>query len=239
MAGRDPSGAVAVLTHGGARHDTGGANAWMTVFLRGIANWIAYSTGDYATARSEAQLALAAARRIGAPTVLAATLVNHAIAISEDNPDETLAAADESVQLTEAGAGDTAYSAAPSIGAMPRAAHGYHAAAARATRIAVAHAARTGHRAYLGLDVTVAALVLSGRADTFEAAATLAGAVAGPVFGFSTAWLNPQWQNRYQQRLAEAAAALGDQHYDDARQRGATMTYDQIIAYTLEQLDRV
>ena len=62
---------------------------------------------------------------------------------------------------------------------------------------------------------------------------------AGPVLGVFPAFLTPPQQDRYQQRLAQVAATLGAERYADAQQRGAAMTYDQIIAYTLDQLDRL
>ena len=126
--------------------------------------------------------ALAGARRVGAPTLLAGALGIHAFAVCDDHPDEALAAAEESVRLTEAGAGDTGYSLALSLGANVRAAAGDHAGAARALRTAIVHEAGTGNRTH-GDAVNRTALVLAGLPDTFEAAATLAGAVAGPVLG--------------------------------------------------------
>ena len=59
------------------------------------------------------------------------------------------------------------------------------------------------------------------------------------MLGVSAAWRTPAQQDRYQQRLAQVAATLGAERHADAQQRGAAMTYDQIIAYTLDQLDRL
>ena len=148
-------------------------------------------SGDDDTARAEAERSLAGARRIGAPTLLAGALYLHAFAVCDDHPDEALAAAEESVRLTEAGAGDTGYSPALSLGATLRAAAGDHAGAARALRTAIVHEAGTGNRNNMANAVNCTALVLAGLPDTFEAAATLAGAVAGPVLGVFPAWLTP------------------------------------------------
>ena len=61
-----------------------------------------------------------------------------------------------------------------------------------ALRAAVAHEARTGNRpAAVAPAPPVAVMVLAGSAPTFEAAATLGGAVAGPVFGMLPVWLGP------------------------------------------------
>ena len=209
------------------------------MWLSGIASLVARVSGDDDTARAEAERALAGARRIGAPTLLAGALYLHAFAVCDDHPDEALAAAEESVRLTEAGAGDIGYSLALSLGATLRAAAGDHAGAARALRTAVVHEAGTGNRNSMATAVNRTALVLAGLPDTFEAAATLAGAITGPVLGVFPVVLTPPQQDRYRQRLAQVAATLGAERYGDAQQRGAAMTYDQIVAYTLDQLDRL
>jgi hypothetical protein len=209
------------------------------VYLSGFASWLAQACGDGDTARVEAERSLAGARRVGAPSLLAYALGVHALAVSDDHPDEALAAAEESVRLIEAGAGDTVYSVALSLGAILRAATGDHASAARALRTAIVHEAGTGARTGMAAAVNRTALVLAGRPATFEAAATLAGAVAGPVLGLFAAWLTPAQQDRYRRGLAELAATLGAERYADAQRRGAAMTYDQIVGYTLEQLDRL
>ena len=181
----------------------------MAALLSGLTGWIAVSIDDHEMARSEASHGLVVARRIGAPSLLAGALGMHARAVADDNPDEALAAADESIRLTDDGAGDLAYSAVLSIAATLRADRGDHAGATRAVRTAVAHEARTGNRSVLAAAVTVAAAVLAGPADTSEVAATITGALAGPALGSSRAFLTPLQQNRYQQRLAAVAAALG------------------------------
>jgi hypothetical protein len=159
--------------------------------------------------------------------------------VCDEHPDEALAAADESVRLTDAGAGDVGYTGALSVGAMIRADRGDKIGASRAMRSAVRHNAKTGLWNMLSFSVQVATFVLAGVPDTVEAAATLAGALTGPVLGVFPQFLRPQQWVHYQQRLAEVTAALDEQFYADTRERGTVMTYDQIVAYTLEQLDRL
>ena len=237
LARGDPARAMAVLADGRARLDAAGANDWTAAYLAGIASLAARVSGDDDTARAQAAPGLAVARRVGAPSLLAGALWLHAFAVCDDHPDEALAAAGESVRLTEAGAGDSGYSAALSLGAIIRAGAGDHAGAARDLRTAIVHEAGTGNRVGMAAAVNRTALVLACRPDTFEAAATLAGAVAGPVLGVFPAYLTQPQEDRYRQRLAEGVATLGAERYADAQQRGAAMTYDEIIAYTLDQLD--
>jgi hypothetical protein len=241
LAGGDPAGAMAVLAEGRARLDARGTDDWTAMYLTGTASAVAWAGGDADTARAEAQRGLAGSRRIGAPTLLAGALYLHASALRDDRPDEALAAADESVRLTEAGAGDVGYSPALALVAALRDRAGDQAGAAGALRTAVVYEAGTGNRKnMMAMVVTAAALVLAGRPDTFDAAATLAGAIAGPVLGvFPVFWFTPSQQDRYQQDLTQVAATLGADRYTDAHQRGEAMTYDQIIAYILDQLERL
>ena len=239
LARGDAVGALEVLAEGRERLDAGAAGDWVTVGPCLFAVWIAHGTGDHATATAQAQLALARARQIGAPSLLAVSLCTYAWGVCEDDPDDGLAAAEESIRLTEAGAGDIGYSGASQVAAMLRAARGDHAAAAGAMRAAVDRDARAGQRTLIGIDVTFAALVLAGVADTCQAAATLAGAVTGPELGFSLAFLTPYQRERYEHGLTKAAAVLGTRRYAAAQHAGAAMTYDQVVAYTVEQLDRL
>ena len=225
---------------GRARLEVRGTDDWTALLVTGLAGWVARAGGDDDAARAEAQRGLAGARRIGAPTLLAGALYVHAFAICDDRPDEALPAVEESVRLTDAGAGDTAYSPALTLRATLQDRAGDQAGAARSLRTAVVFEAGTGNRHNMANAIRVAALVLAGRPDTFDAAATLAGAIAGPVLGvFPVVWFTPSQQHRYQQDLAQAAATLGTRRYTDAQEEGAAMIYDQIVAYTLEQLDRV
>jgi len=234
-AGGDPAGAMAVLTDGRSRLEAAGVNDWTKVYLSALTNFVASATGDHDTARSEAERTLAGARWIGAPTLLASALSVYAWAVCDDNPDEALAAAEESVRLTDAGAGDVGYTGALSVEATIRADRGDHVGASRAMRAAVTHNAKTGLRNMMSFSVQVAALVLADLPDTVEAASTLAGVLTGPELGIFPLFLSPQRRDRYQQRLAD----LDDQLLADTQQRGAAMTYDLIVAFTLEQLDRL
>jgi hypothetical protein len=81
--------------------------------------------------------------------------------------------------------------------------------------------------------------VFAGVPNTVEAAATLAGVLTGPVLGMFPWFLSPRRRDRYEQRLAEVTAGLDDQLWADTQRHGATMTYDSIVAYALEQLDRL
>ena len=67
----------------------------------------------------------------------------------------------------------------------------------QALRTAIVHETGTGNRIGMASAVNRTALVVACRPDTFDAAATLAGAVAGPVLGAFPAFLTPPQQDRY------------------------------------------
>jgi hypothetical protein len=83
------------------------------------------------------------------------------------------------------------------------------------------------------------ALVVAIHPDFLEAAATLAGALSGPVFAFSPAFISRRQRDDNDQRLADIAAALGTRAYTNAEQQGAAMTSDEVVAYATVQLGRL
>jgi len=198
--------------------------------------WMAYLTGDLDTARAENVHALSCARRGGTPSLLAGALAIRARMLLDEAPDEALAAADESVRLVEAGAADWAYSPALQVPALLRSARGDSTSAARAIHTAVEHQARTGNRVQMSIDLAIAVVVFASREDAFEPAATLAGAMSGPTLRDLPGLTGSDGQERYSRALATAAAHLGEVAYAENQQRGALMTYDEIIAYTLTSL---
>jgi len=231
-------GAQAVFAEGRRRFEADGATDWLACVLHHYGFWIAHMTGDHDTARTEGAEILSCARRTGSPTLLAGALGVRARLLSEEDPDEALASAAESIQLVQNGAGNWAYSPALQVPALLLSARG-DSAAARAVHTAVEYQALLGNRLQMSIDLAVAVLVLASRKDAFESAATLAGAVSGPTLRDLPALTGSGDRKRYDQNLAVVAAHLGAAAYAQAQQRGAAMTYDEIVAYTLEQLNRL
>jgi hypothetical protein len=104
---------------------------------------------------------------------------------------------------------------------------------------AIDRAAHSGNRVVVADAVALAILVFAGRADSFEAAAAADGALHGPAL----VHIPPLWTGIHQPRIDAAlehvATTLGDDAFGAAQQRGAAMTYDEIIAYTLDQLAEI
>jgi len=85
--------------------------------------------------------------------------------------------------------------------------------------------------------IRVAVRVLAAKPSGFAAAATLSGAADGSVLGHYAPWTGVA-QDAYDLALVGVTAGMGESEYARAVCDGAAMTYDEIVAYTLEQLDR-
>jgi hypothetical protein len=235
----DPAGAMAVLAHGAKPVERDGPSEWLSCALLGSAAWFAIAVGDFDTARSEARQAVAAARLVRSPTLLAHALSAHARTLSEENPEEALAAAEEVIGLVEAGAANNSYTPALQSAALLRSRRGDRLGAAQAIHAAIEHESHTGNRLTFAADITVAVVVLADQPSGFEAAATLAGACRGPVLGHLPAFLGAPHRDRYDQVLADLADTLGDEANAKAQHDGAAMTYDEIVHFTLAHLASV
>ena len=214
-----------------------GPEDWRRWGLTGLTGFIAELVGDRETARAEAHRHLTIARQMGVPTYLAASLANQGHTLCTDSPNEALAPLEEAIGLfaTEAG-GDNQYGSALMDVAVLRAASGDVAGAAHAAEAAIHQAARTGNRPDTADAVAVAAIVLAGHPDRLDAAATADGARHGPVLGPIPATYSAIHKTRIDDAVERVAASLGTDAFAAARRRGAAMTYDEIIAYTRDQL---
>jgi len=150
-----------------------------------------------------------------------------------------LAEAEECIRLVESGAGDASYSPALQTAALLHAAAGDTTGAARCVLIAIDHDARTGRRLYVPVDIAIAAVVLAVSPDGLVPAAVLAGAVSGPVFGHINLYIRGSQRDRYDRVIKDVSHGLGPDTDTRSQQQGAAMTYDEIISYTVDQLDRL
>ena len=235
----DPAAAMSVLADGRRLLTAEGPGDWRTGSLHLITVYIANYAGDDDSARAEVQQALAVARRLGIPTLLALALALQGHAHCNDNSQGALAAIEEAIGLIEAGAGDSLYPMLLMDAAVLRTDAGDMAGAARTLRTAVDHAVRTGDRTHVTDAVAVATFVLAGHPARLAAAATLDAARHGPVLGPIPATFSAIHQTRIGTAREHVTSSLGPDAAAKARQLGAAMTYDEIIAYTLDQLSRI
>ena len=104
------------------------------------------------------------------------------------------------------------------------------------TRLVVVHATVRNERGELvtnASNVGIAVFVLAGAGD-LVGAATLGGATEG--VDLSERVLSPEHRQRYDAAVTQVAQRLGPALYTEARERGAAMSYDEIIQFTLSQL---
>ena len=101
--------------------------------------------------------------------------------MSDENPAEALAAAEESIPLFEAGAGPEAYSSTAEVVALLCSTTGDNVRVAHVLHRAITHEHRNGSRALFAEDVKIAVVVLAGCPNRQGPAAVLTGVLTGPA----------------------------------------------------------
>jgi hypothetical protein len=173
------------------------------------------------------------------PTLLATALTTFARSGGAP-PEEALACANETIRLTEEGAGDSSYASALQTAAVARLSLGDRPGAARDALKAVATDAKNGNRAYVANDIFVASEVLAAQPDGVQASAILSAALAGREFASMPLFFEETYGSARSNQLAsEADGGLPTEAVDDARRRGSLMAYEHIIAFALNELKRV
>jgi len=198
--------------------------------------WLTFPIGDLHTARSFAEEAVMWTRHLGSPSMLATALATYARMVSDEDAEQALTLAVECIRLIDGGAAGNAYSVALQTAALVQSARGNTTDAAGSITAALAFEARAGYRFAIAVDLAIAALVLAASPHGLFPAAVLSGAVAGPVLGSYPAFIGGNHQDRYVQALADVAARLGQEAYARAQAEGAAMTFDEIVAFALDQL---
>jgi predicted ATPase len=230
----DADGAMAVLVEGRARLAASGLTSHGSgrVIESGL-GWLAYNAGDLELARSVAAEYLEAAQRAGVPGLIAGALALVARTLPDDRADDALEAAQESMRLIDAGAGcEALYGPAAQTVAMLLSSRNDPTGAARALHRGVSYSADLGELMTNASNVAFAVFVLADAGD-LVGAATLGGATAGEVLSGQV--LSPDHRQRYDAALSQVAQCLGP-GYGDASRRGAAMSYDEIIHFTLSHL---
>jgi hypothetical protein len=197
------------------------------------------TVGDVTSARTEAEAGMAFARRVQNPTCL--TLASFALgwAQTNDNPDEALAALDESIALTRAGALDGAYGAALCLAALLRARRGEARPAVEELLEAVNYSHEVGDRTNFSNAVNRGSEIL-GRLGHDELAAVLTGIVTGQFLDTSTVYqLFGREREEHEAVDAQVRATLGIDAYEAAIARGAAMTYGEMVVYLRHELKQI
>jgi len=175
-------------------------------------------------ARAQAEEAVGLARGLGNPSALADALYGFSWAASSDDPDAALAALDECIALTRAGASDSVFDGALAQAARLRAGKDESDAALDLLREAVVHSYQIGYRRAVHFALSCGVEVLA-RFGYSEPAAVISG--YGPARITRT---TPPRVLR---------AALDPDAYERAATRGGAMTFDEIVTFTVAQLDQI
>jgi len=181
-----------------------------------LQTWNVMSAG-----RTTAEEAVRLARGLGNPSALADALYVYSWAATTE-PAIALAALDECIALTRAGASDGVFDGALTQAARLRAESGEVDLAVELLREAVAHSFQIGYRraTLFALSVGVEILAYLGYSEP-----------AAVIFGYRPSRItNPPRALR---------SGLSPDTYERAVARGGAMTFDEIVAYALAQLDQI
>jgi len=185
-------------------------------------------TGDLDRARELITPVLPAARRTRNPTAMVVTLYAFGWASWQADPDAALAALDESLALTRAGASEATFGSGLMETARLRMHRGELAAACADLREGTTHCYSVADYPELAGVLHAACPVLVA-AEQREDAAVIAGFLnRGPVAAFAMPIGGAEGQEHVDS-LARARLELGDECYDAAFTRGAEMSYDEIV----------
>jgi tetratricopeptide (TPR) repeat protein len=224
--------AIELLDEGHAALDALHAPRDCHVALHGLASLFHLSLGDTEAARREADTQLEIARSTANPSMLTFALANAGRAWFSDDPDTALAAFEESVALTRAGASDGSHTQALGGAAQLRARRGERSNTLALLRTAIAFDHDVGVRANLGLTIERAIATLASIGDD-----DLAAMCAGVVQSKSVTTFRSL--PRTDHTAARVADRLGSDAYEEAFARGATLAYPDVAPALLAEFDRV
>jgi tetratricopeptide (TPR) repeat protein len=191
-----------------------------------------WMSGEHRAAIELADNVLRGARSIGSPTLTSYGLYSLAYTLQDDDPSRALACLREQVDASDQLRWDAMTGLCWMLLCRVEANHGDPTAAIESARTAIRHFAETGNRIQTAMTIKISANAFrpAGHPDV--------GAI---LLG----WVDQQPQrgtageegDLYERQLAETRDVLGPEEYDALAARGAAMSYDEIVAYALQQAD--
>jgi len=212
-------------------------NAWGALNLSLIVVIFSALNDDTERAREEIEPLLARARQLGNPSNLVIALYAYAWAWWRTRPGEAQAALEESIALTEQGASDVVYADVLELLAQIRHVRGDTRGGLEAVLVGQAHADRVGNRP-TALGIIWFAANLLAASGAHDLVATIAGITdQGPLAVIAHIG-DPAGQTDldHQHALEAARAALGDDAYQRLADRGANMSYEQMIEWSQQAI---
>jgi predicted ATPase/class 3 adenylate cyclase len=193
--------------------------------------------GDERRGRANADEMLRLARTSRQPTAIGAALVTEAFWSWHDDHEDTLRRLEESTTLLRQMGDARAGQAALAMRGQVEVIGGHRQQGLETLREAVVVARDAGIR--MGLVVAVDRLVQLGeRIGDPHVIAVLGGVVTGSQLG-TMSMVAPRDQEDRARALEQVRATLPPDEYDAAYASGTAMSYEELIAYTLGELDRL
>ena len=199
----------------------------------------AVRAGAESIARAHIEEAIRLADLSGNPSLRAHALAIFGNVQRDLDPAATLAALDESVELSQSGASDFAMSTALYTAAQLRAQAGQTIRAVAELRDAVVRDYQRGSLPSLLSTLNMGVDVLA-RLGFCEPAGVLLGAViGGPMAPLVAPRLPSTGGGVTEEQVLRLRAALGSEQYDFAVACGAAMSYQDLVRYVLEELTSI
>ncbi len=240
VAGRD-QGALEAIAAGHQALDAIGANdyAHLVLDVSGVVVHMLAASYDEARARAAAEELLHAARTLANPSVLIQALRWFAATRRPDETDDMIDVLEECLAHSRAVATPDAPDVLQALALLARlrARRGESTTAIEVLREAIVRGHDTGQVGVVLSWVLAYGVAVAADLDAPLFAATLGaaltdGPLAGRIYG------NPALTDR-QAALDHARAQLGPDGYAAAHANGVAMSYEQIVEYTLGELDRL
>ena len=194
--------------------------------------------GDADAGRAEAEEALSVARRLRHPSATAVAAFVWALASWIDDPPAARAALEESIALTEAGAGDVISADARELLGRLEGHEGNVENALRLFTSAMRSSLAAGNRMSLAGHLSYAAEVLGTARIEPEVVGVLEGAAAHSS-ELTMVTVEGRERELHEVAINNARSAVGNERYDACAARGAAMTFEEIVDYVLTELDRI
>jgi predicted ATPase/class 3 adenylate cyclase len=230
----EPESALATLTQADEAFRRVGVHDWHLARLFQVRSYVEAMLG-MPTAPERAQESLRIGRELQSVTLLNGGLFNVAYTSWRENPEDAMDALEESIALSRAGAVFVAYGDALGLLAQLQA-QAQDPRALDTMRAAIVEGSDIGSRTTLAtsLDRAVIAFHSLGRD---QLAAQLAGSVTAGALEPLTVLPFPEHAAR-EETIRRVRDELGPEQYDQAAARGAAMSYDELVAHIVTELDR-
>jgi predicted ATPase/class 3 adenylate cyclase len=214
-------------------------DAYAAVTTLSVAGMFAALAGDRVHTREYGERALVTARALGNPTALSIALLGWALPRREDDPQTARAALEEALAWVDAGASDVVYTDLLEQLARVELVLGDGEQALRTIARSLRRSTSTAHRpAVLGsLFYFVEALGLLAR-DPEVAAVVHGFATEGPDAALVPG-VSGHEAELHERALDAIRSDLGETRFDELARRGASMTYDAAVEFTMSELARI